>query len=178
MIMTPEYAREMLALDKDACTDAKLGMRLSAIEQTIRAYTRNSFQSRHARTYASVKGGAVECESGVFKVGDTVEIGRAYLNSGMYTVAETYKEGFGVKELLYADEEDVLIARVDYPADVVAAALDMLAWELDFREKTGVKSETLSRHSVTYSELGSSGADMGYPIVLLGRLKPYRRAQR
>ena len=41
------------------------------------------------------------------------------------------------------------------------------------RPKTGIKSETLSRHSVTYFDQDANNQVMGYPVTLLGFLKPY-----
>ena len=43
--------------------------------------------------------------------------------------------------------------------------------------KMGVQSETISRHSVTYYNLDGNTSSMGYPVALLGFLKPYKRAR-
>ena len=39
------------------------------------------------------------------------------------------------------------------------------------------KAETLSRHSVTYFDQDASNQMNGYPVSLLGCLKPYRKAR-
>ena len=41
----------------------------------------------------------------------------------------------------------------------------------------GVKSETLSRYSVTYFDQDANNQVMGYPVALLGFLKPYMKAR-
>jgi hypothetical protein len=40
-----------------------------------------------------------------------------------------------------------------------------------------VASETISRHSVTYVDQTGDNTIMGYPVALMGFLKPYRKAR-
>jgi hypothetical protein len=65
----------------------------------------------------------------------------------------------------------------DYPMDVKMGAVNMLKWDLGNREKVGVSSETISRHSVTYFDMTGDNSSMGYPKSLLGFLRPYKRAR-
>ena len=65
----------------------------------------------------------------------------------------------------------------EYPMDVKLGAVNMINWELTNREKVGVASETISRHSVTYFDLSGENSTMGYPNALLGFLRPYKRAR-
>lgn len=58
-----------------------------------------------------------------------------------------------------------------------AGVLNLLKWEVEHRDKVGVKSETLSRHSVTYYDQDANNTVMGYPVSLLGFLAPYRKAR-
>ena len=51
--------------------------------------------------------------------------------------------------------------------------LELLKWDIKNRPKTGVKSETLSRYSATYFDQDANNQVMGYPVALLGFLKPY-----
>ena len=64
-----------------------------------------------------------------------------------------------------------------YPEDVKECALNLLEWEKDNRSKVGIKSETLSRHSVTYFDMDSNNQVNGYPVSLMGCLKPYRKCR-
>lgn len=65
----------------------------------------------------------------------------------------------------------------NYPADVKMGAINVLKWELSgMREKVGISSETLSRHSVTYADSSNSDS-IGYPSSVIGFLKPYMRAR-
>lgn len=64
-----------------------------------------------------------------------------------------------------------------WPADVKLGVVNLRKWEDDNRDKIGVASETISRHSVSYSGLSASESRGGYPAALLGFLDPYRRAR-
>lgn len=52
-----------------------------------------------------------------------------------------------------------------------------MIWEATMRDKVGVASETLSRHSVTYFAQDAGNQLMGYPVTLLGFLKPFTKAR-
>ncbi len=98
------------------------------------------------------------------------------VNKGLYTVENVENGVIKLKESIY-DFKDSLIMKVVYPVDVVEGALDMLEWDLKMRGKVGIKSETLSRHSLTYFDMDSNNSEAGYPISLLGFLKPYKKAR-
>lgn len=70
-----------------------------------------------------------------------------------------------------------LTATGEYPMDVKMGVVNLLKWELEHREKVGVASETISRHSVTYFNMDGGNSVMGFPSSLLGFLKPYKRAR-
>ena len=65
----------------------------------------------------------------------------------------------------------------EYPADIKMGVVNMLKWDLENRDKVGIASETISRHSVTYFDQSAANTDLGYPIAFLGFLKPYKRAR-
>ena len=71
----------------------------------------------------------------------------------------------------------VLTDTGEYPMDVKMGVVNMLKWDLENREKVGIQSETISRHSVTYFNMDGDNSVMGYPKSLLGFLKPYHRAR-
>ncbi len=70
-----------------------------------------------------------------------------------------------------------LTAEGEYPMDVKMGVVNLMKWELDNRDKVGVASETISRHSVTYFNMDGDNSVMGYPRSLMGFLKPYKRAR-
>ena len=65
----------------------------------------------------------------------------------------------------------------EYPMDVKMGVVNLMKWELSNRDKVGVASESISRHSVTYFNMDGDNSIMGYPRSLLGFLKPYKRAR-
>ena len=66
---------------------------------------------------------------------------------------------------------------VAYPADVKMGVVNLLKWELNNRDKVGVASESISRHSVTYFDMTGDNSIMGYPKALMDFLKPYKKAR-
>lgn len=179
MIISVEKAKSLIELD--GWNDEKIERKLKAVEQTIRAYTNNNFQDRGYRVRASIVNGVLMSAALIpFAVGDTVQISDTRLNkglyNGLYTVASTEDEAFTVSDEL-KDEQDVLVTKIVYPADVIDCCLNLLEWEKNNRAKVGVQSETLSRHSVTYFNMDGGNSVMGYPASLLGCLKAYRKAR-
>lgn len=176
MIISVDDAKRLIDF-KGLWTDEKIERKLKSIEQTIRAYTNNNFQDRDCRRTADIIGGFLYVEALTpFDVGDTVQISESSLNKGLFTVTSSEDYTFTVAESV-KDENDVLVTKIYYPDDVVDCAINLLEWEVNNRGKVGVKSETLSRHSVTYFDLDNNNQVMGYPVSLLGCLKAYKKAR-
>ena len=174
MIISVEKAKDLVSFP-ESWTDKRIKMKLLAVEQTIRAYTNNNFQNRGFRVQADIAGGVFMSESLIpFAADDTVQISESQYNSGLFTVSEVNDTTFMVDEDT-RDEDDVLVTKIVYPADVVNCCVDLMEWAVNFAGKVGIKSETLSRHSVTYED--SATMFMGYPASLLGCLKAYRKAR-
>lgn len=53
----------------------------------------------------------------------------------------------------------------------------MLKWDFGLRDKVGIKSETISRHSVTYFDMDKDNSLKGYPAALMGFLEDYIKAR-
>lgn len=174
LIISVEQAKQLVPLDD--WTDAKIEMKLKAIEQTIRSYTNNNFQKRAYRKTADIVGGLFLCADSSFVVGDTVQISVSKLNEGLFTVASVDESGFTVSEPV-KEENSVLVTKVEYPADVIDCAVNLLEWEKNNRENVGIQSRTLSRHSVTYFNMDGDNSLHGYPKSLLGCLRAYRKAR-
>lgn len=178
MILTAE---EAMAQGVEGKTEAELTTKLAAIELAIRAYTHNNFQNRFVRFLAiSQDSQLIEQFPSpalpYFQAGDTVEITQSKVNDGLYVVTEAGDGYLEIDGSLFA-AKDNLVTKVEYPADVKAGALNLLLWELENRDKVGIKAETISRHSVTYYDQDASNTVMGYPISLMGFLAPYRKAR-
>lgn len=173
MIISIEQAKALI--DLADWKDEKIEMKLKAVEQTIRAYTNNNFQVRGYRVQASITDGVLVSESPIpFSIGDTIQISESRLNSGLYTILATEDTTFTVSEEL-KNEDAVLVTKIVYPADVVDCCLNLLEWSKNYGGKVGIKSETISRHSVTYED--SATLFMGFPIGILNGLKLYKKAR-
>jgi hypothetical protein len=177
MLMTVTELRQYVTSDE---TDQVLEAQLQALELSIRAYTNNNFQVRPFRAVAVAMSGSntLMVNTAIpFKVGDTLQITDSDLQDNALVTVEAVDGGtITVKEDLY-DESAVVITKVAYPADVKMGVANMVKWELDNRDKVGVASETISRHSVTYFDMSGDNSTMGYPKAVLGFLRPYMKAR-
>lgn len=161
-------------------TDQVLEAKLQALELLIRAYTNNNFQIRAFRAVAVAvaQGNKLLFNSPVpFKVGDTLQITESdFMQDELVTVLTVEDSSITVSGEL-SDESGVVVTKVKYPMDVKMGIVNLMKWELDNREKVGVASESISRHSVTYVDQTGDNTIMGYPVALMGFLKPYRKAR-
>ncbi len=156
---------------KDGDKDT-LSQKLKAVENLIRSYTNNNFQNRTMRINAPVVNGIIQGHCPYFREGDTIQVSNSKVNNGLYGITAISETEIKVEGEIY-DFPVNTITKVVYPPDVQKGVLDLMIWEKNNREKVGIKSETLSRHSVTYYDQDSSNQVMGYPVSLLGFLKPY-----
>ena len=177
MILTVAELRQYITTDEE---DQVLEAKLQALELLIRAYTNNNFQVRAFRAVAvaSSEGNKLLFNSPIpFKSGDTLQITESdFMPGELVTVESVSGDSVMVNEEL-TDESGVVVTRVKYPMDVKMGVVNLMKWELDNREKVGVASETISRHSVTYVDQTGENTVMGYPVALMGFLKPYRKAR-
>ena len=174
MIISVEKAKELIEFK--GWTDARIEVKLKAIEQAIRKYTNNNFQNIECRRVADIHGNLFVVEALTpFNVGDTVQVSESAMNSGLYTVDSVDDSTFTVSEDIVSEEDDVLVTKVEYPEDVVDCAINMLDWAVKNGSKIGIKSETLSRHSVTYED--SATLFMGYPVGILNGLNLHKKAR-
>lgn len=157
--------------------DDILTRKLSVIESSIRKYTNNNFQNRLIRFEANIKNGAIQNTSPYLKSLDTIEISNG-INKGLYTIISLENNEIKTIESLYDNEEN-LITKVEYPIEIVEGAIDLLDWELiqKGKEKNGIASETISRHSVSYIQRTNDNTINGYPVELFNFCKEYKKAR-
>lgn len=174
MIMSIEELKQYITTTEQ---DAVLEAKLQALEILIRKYTNNNFQQRAFRSRADIVGNIIVCESLVpIKANDTLQISNSSFNDGLFTVETVDDAIITVKEDTI-EENNVLLTKVVYPMDVKMGVVNMLKWDLENRDKVGIQSETISRHSVTYFNLDGDNSTIGYPKSLVGFLKPYMKAR-
>ena len=147
---------------------------LTAIESVIRTYTNNNFQVRSARFFGNSSGMRVYGVPQYFAIGDTVQISGTDVNDGLYIIGEVGVDYIQVNAFLQTLDNNI-VTKVKYPAEVVQCAIDLYRWKMTMGNKVGIKSETLSRHSVTYED--SATLFMGYPVGILNGLNLYKKAR-
>ena len=153
-------------------TDEQIAIKLEAIEAVIRAYTNNNFQVRGVRFTGNSEGlNVYGSPTDLFSVGDTIQISASLANNGLYQVTNVQPTFIQVDRPLKTCDKN-LVTKVSYPADVVQCAVDLYKWKQTMGDKVGIKSETISRHSVTYED--SATLYMGYPVGILNGLNLLR----
>ena len=166
MILTVEKLRELLPSVKSS--DDEIRAKLVSLESLIRKYTNNNFQAQNFRTTGTIRDGElIFADTRFFKDGDTFQISKSLYNEGLYVYGD---------EKSFYDEESVLITKIIYPPDVVDGVVNLFKWDAENRAKVGIKSESLSRYSVTYYDLDANST-VGYPKGLMAFLTPYMKAR-
>ena len=176
MIMTVAELRRFIQTEED---DQVLEAKLQALELSIRAYTNNNFQIRAFRAVAvAMPEHDLLCNGMVpFRAGDTLQITDSDLMPDMLVTVESVDGNTVTVTEDIMDESGVVITKVKYPQDVKMGVVNLLKWELENRDKVGVASESISRHSVTYVDQTGENTVMGYPVALMGFLKAYKKAR-
>ena len=186
MLMTVEELRQYISTDE---TDEVLAAKLSALELTIRRYTNNNFINRHVWLDADILGGVFVSDALIpFREGDTIMISHSSMMQGMLcTVNEVAGDTtFTVNEEVY-DEGNVFAYKVEYPMDVKLGAVNILKWQLrneaansGDKSQKDIRSETLSRYSVTYATDATESdlaVDFGVPKKHVAFLTNYLKAR-
>jgi hypothetical protein len=150
--------------------------KLDALEVLIRKYTNNNFQNRNIRFLASSIGDRINGVSPFLMVGDTIQISDSFVNDGLYVITAINDDYITINKEIFEVPRN-LVTKVEYPMDVQQGIINLMKWEQTNRDKVGIKSESLSRHSVTYYDQDKNNQVMGYPVSLLGFLDSYMKAR-
>lgn len=163
-------------IDTSSYSDDKIRMLLDSMETMVRRRTNNHFHVRSIRFNLEVISGQLVGNFHHLSVGDTIEVSESEYNHG-HVSEITAIEGDVITLYKPLQDEDVpvTITKVVYPSDIVQGVINLMNWELNNRDKVGIKSESLSRHSVTYAD--ASEYISGYPQSLMEFIKPYCKAR-
>lgn len=175
MILTVKEVKDFLP-ELSAQSDELIQQKLDAVEVMVRKYTNNNFQNRNIRFLADSVGTVLNGSSPFLKEGDTIQVSESRVNDGLYVVQSVSDGSVVVDRPLFTVGHN-LVTKVEYPADVKIGVVNLLKWDFGNRDKVGIKSETISRHSVTYFDLDHLNQVMGYPVSLLGFLNSYKKAR-
>lgn len=172
MIITVDNLKKQVNCGTD--TDELITSKLDAIESVIRKYTNNNFQQRGIRFVGRSSGLKVYGNPQYMNIGDTVQISASKVNDSLYQITDVGEDFIQLDK--YLETTDVnMVTKIKYPADVVQCAVDLYKWKQTMGGKVGIKSETISRHSVTYED--SATLFMGYPVGILNGLALYKKAR-
>lgn len=185
MLMTVEELKQYITTNK---SDMVLEAMMQALELTIRRYTNNNFQNRGFRVEADIKAGVFMSESLIpFEVGDTIMVSESDLQSDCLAVVTAVNDLTFTTDSDWADEDNVLVTKVVYPADVKLGAANIIDWQLRNQamnsgdtSQAPVASETISRHSVSYATDASEAdlsTEFGVPRKHVAFLKGYKKAR-
>lgn len=174
MIISVEELKKFLPEIADQPDDI-LQQKLNSMELLVRKYTHNNFQNRNIRFLASSNGTVLNGVSPFLKIGDTIQVSESGVNDGLYMVKDV-GDTVTVDRPMFSVQKN-LVTKVEYPDDIKIGLVNMMKWDATNRDKVGIKSETISRHSVTYEDLTAQNQVMGFPVSLLGFLEPYMKAR-
>lgn len=175
MLISVDELKELYPKFEDI-DDELIERKLKVIESAIRKYTNNNFQNRLIRFNTDIANGVINTNTEHIKVNDTIEISDG-INKGLYTV-KSVGETIETNEPLY-DYSMQLITKIEYPIDVIEGAIDLLDWEVlkKGKEQTGIASESISRHNVSYVQRTNDNTVSGYPIELFNFCNQYKKAR-
>ncbi len=169
MIMSVEEFKTFVTTDIPVPV---LEAKLQALELLVRKHTNNNFQDRRFRTIGEVNcDQLVVANSAFFNAEDTIMI-----EGDLCTIKSVEGDTITIDRWLFPDDK-CLVTKVVYPMDVKMGVVNMMQWDMENRDKVGIQSETISRHSVTYFNLDGDNSTIGFPKSLIGFLKPYMKAR-
>ncbi len=175
MIIDLDIAKQEVFLKN--IEEEKLKRKLKALEKAIRKHTNNNFIDPRIRFEGCIENGKlISPISKYLRPKDNVELTHC-LCDGPYTVDGVDGRTITVNEEGLIDSEHVIITKIIYPEDMQEGVLKLLEWDFGVGKKVGIKSETLSRRSVTYFDMDKNNSLRGYPVSLLGFLEDYVKAR-
>lgn len=117
----------------------------------------------------------------IFRIGDTIGIHGTGYNDGYFDISAIEDSKLSVRmtdavpRFISTFEADAHVTLVRYPADIRRGVLNMVQWTKTFGSKQGIKSESVSRLTVTYADSNATEMQGGYPKSLTDFLSSYTR---
>ena len=167
--------------DARAIDDSITQEDLDAFEVAFRSLTNNSFQNKHIRfkdiEFVGENLIAVKDPIVGIKTGDTIEVNYSHYNDGLYVIESIDGKQITVQgtPLFVANTGGSMLTLVQYPADIARGIKKLIAYDKKMASKIGIKSESISRMSITYYDVNASENIDGYPASLLSFLTKYEK---
>ena len=154
---------------------------LDALEAACRSLTNNNFQNKHIRfkdiEFVGTNLIAIQDPIVGLKVGDTIEVNYSHYNDGLYVIESIDGKQITVQgtPFFVANTSGSMLTLVQYPADIARGIKKLIAYDKKMASKIGIKSESISRMSITYYDVNASENIDGYPASLLSFLTKYEK---
>ena len=167
--------------DARAIDDSITQEDLDAFEVAFRSLTNNSFQNKHIRfkdiEFVGENLIAVKDPIVGIKTGDTIEVNYSHYNDGLYVIESIDGKQITVQgtPFFVANTSSSMLTLVQYPADIARGIKKLIAYDKKMASKIGIKSESISRMSITYYDVNASENIDGYPASLLSFLTKYEK---
>ena len=167
--------------DARAIDDSITQEDLDAFEVAFRSLTNNSFQNKHIRfkdiEFVGENLIAVKDPIAGIKTGDTIEVNYSHYNDGLFVIEEIAGKQIKVQgtPFFVANTGGSMLTLVQYPADVTRGIKKLIAYDKKMASKIGIKSESISRMSITYYDVNASENVDGYPASLVSFLTKYEK---
>lgn len=181
MITSLVKAKQLLNVS-DNSKDFEIEEKLKSLEVTIKNLTNNKFLDKRIRSNKRLVFNSQNKTitgdnflSKGFRKGDSIDIDECYLNKGIFTIDEVTECSIRVIEDLFDEENLTLITKIVYPYDLIQGVIKLIQYDFKMADKVGVKSETVSRYSVTYYDVNSTESIEGYPATLMKFLDKYKK---
>ena len=167
--------------DARAIDDSITQEDLDALETSVRELTNNNFQNVHIRfkgiEFMANNVIAVKDTIVGLKVGDTIEVNYSHYNDGLHVIESIDGKQIKVQgtPFFVANTGGAMLTLVQYPADIARGIKKLIAYDKKMASKVGIKSESISRMSITYYDVNASENIDGYPASLLSFLTKYEK---
>lgn len=177
MIMTIEEVKTLLRIE-DNSFDSFINMKLEILEEAITNYTNNYFVNTNTVIHDCLSFVDNKIISKNYKFTDyyyminsNVRVTGSIMNDGVYKITGISEKELILDKTFITENNDLLktIAIVQYPKVLKEIVAEMIDYDLN--NNKNIKSETISRHSITYKDLNSL-----YPAEIVGKLSKFSRA--
>lgn len=152
---------------------------IDALEQKVRTLTNNKFHHKHIKNHnlSFLDNQIITADELIgFKAGDRVEIVGTKFNDGLYNIISVSKNILIVdSELIDSTDKDAFVVKIDYPVDIANSLKEIIRYQAKMANKIGVKTEHVSRTSVTYYDVNSSDNVEGIPSSYWSFIRKYRK---
>lgn len=154
---------------------------LDGLEISIRELTNNPFQNHHVKVtgYISFTKDTINTtgETVGFRKCQTIQVSDSKYNDGLYVIEDLNDDFLKVAnaDFITCRTKDARVTLVEYPKDIISGVRKLLGYDAKMKDKTGLKSRTVSRLSETYFDQNAGESVNGYPAALMAFITKYRK---